>query len=479
MRYALRSGQTDLSNTHSFHVAASTPVSGDEIVIDNGEDLRAGKLNFTGTLVDEDGSSVSLKSVPHGVSFVVTSGSVLVLDNTHPISLDHITVEEGARVIINGPVTLDSLTASSGASISFNGGLTIHHLEKVESGARVDVTGHFKVGGHTIHQTGDVSSLWPTHAITGGAIYHEKGCDPCFAAGTRIMTLDSNYAPVECVVEALKVGDMLYNPEADGRGEEIIAVGYGKAHSEDGEATGIKIKANTFRRNVPNRDLLVTPEHCIVLEGNLIPARLLVNGSTIKEVFYDFTYVHVLTKNHAIILAELCGTETLLNTHEATVMDKWEGDPNSVTHTASDRALPLLVDADKIEALMRKNNVETTFPAKEVLAPMTLVVTAPGTDLKKTFTNIDCTRKLTIDLPKGTTSLELNSTTFRPNLVGRTDDRRVLGINVGKLFFNDDDTMSVPTNLHLGWYPDGWTNGSAIVPVPRGLEAKSITIELR
>jgi hypothetical protein len=45
----------------------------------------------------------------------------------------------------------------------------------------------------------------------------------------------------------------------------------------------ITIKASALADGIPNRDLHVSPEHCLYLGGSLIPARLLQNGATVVQ----------------------------------------------------------------------------------------------------------------------------------------------------------------------------------------------------
>jgi len=56
---------------------------------------------------------------------------------------------------------------------------------------------------------------------------------------------------------------------------------------------------------VPARDLFVSPEHALVIDGVFLPARLLVNGSTIRQVetVDSLEYFHVELEMHDILVA--------------------------------------------------------------------------------------------------------------------------------------------------------------------------------
>src|SRR5208283_1437590 len=80
-------------------------------------------------------------------------------------------------------------------------------------------------------------------------------------------------------------------------------------------ATTVRITANALAPGMPHTDLVVSPDHAIFVQGVLIPARILVNGATIRaEQVPAMTWWHVELDRHAIILAAGLPAESYLET---------------------------------------------------------------------------------------------------------------------------------------------------------------------
>ena len=135
----------------------------------------------------------------------------------------------------------------------------------------------------------------------------------CFAAGTRIATPRG-----EVAVEALAPGDLVLT--ADRATEMVLFVGRRHvvlAGRADAAAMApIRILAGALGAGTPRRDLVLSPDHCLFLDGALVPARLLANGTTILAETHcaEVTWYHVELPRHAVILAEGAPAESWLDT---------------------------------------------------------------------------------------------------------------------------------------------------------------------
>jgi phospholipase/lecithinase/hemolysin len=152
----------------------------------------------------------------------------------------------------------------------------------------------------------------PTEAVqafVAAAAYDVVGC---FAGGTRLRTARGPVA-----VEALRVGDRAVL--ADGDVQEIIWIGHRvvdcAAHAKPEDVWPVRVHRGAFGRGAPAKDVFLSPDHAVFVDGVLIPVKHLIDGRAIVQVRRDtVTYWHVELPRHGVLLAEGLPCESFLDT---------------------------------------------------------------------------------------------------------------------------------------------------------------------
>lgn len=144
-------------------------------------------------------------------------------------------------------------------------------------------------------------------------IDHITGTPNCFAAGTMIAGEHG-----EVAVEDLKAGDLVRT--ADGRLTPVTWLGTQQIDTRlthPAKVNPICITAGALGGGLPLRDLHVSADHAIEIDGTLYNAGVLVNGETIYQKRQmpkeGFTYYHVETEAHELLLAEGVAAESFID----------------------------------------------------------------------------------------------------------------------------------------------------------------------
>ncbi len=134
----------------------------------------------------------------------------------------------------------------------------------------------------------------------------------CYCPGTLVLT-----ARGERPVEKMRIGDSVIT--ASGECRPIVWIGHrsyaGRFLAANPAVQPIRFRSGSLGGGLPQRDLLVSPEHAMFLDGLLIPARCLVNGSTIiqERGLERVDYLHVELDTHDVVLAEGAASESYLD----------------------------------------------------------------------------------------------------------------------------------------------------------------------
>ncbi len=316
----------------------------------------------------------------------------------------------------------------------------------------------------------------------------------CYQAGTCLRTEHG-----ETAVEDLRVGDLMAVLE----GSQIVMkpviwIGHRRIEiaslAEPALALPIRIKRDAFAEGMPVRDLLVSPDHAIFVDGVLIPAKLLVNGGSIAQdaSFQRVHYFHVELEQHGVLLAEGLPAESFLdcgNRHSfensgntialrpEIVLDR---DVAGAAHAFCHRMAEDVATVRPVWVRLAERSAELGFAAP---APVTttdpgLLVLAAGRELKP----VSCDDgRFVFVLPAGATDVSLVSRSATPGeLQPWLADRRRLGVAIGRIGLRSGDewtdiALDGP-DLGRGWWAmeqSGrkawrWTNGRACLAMPEG-----------
>ena len=134
----------------------------------------------------------------------------------------------------------------------------------------------------------------------------------CYAAGTRILTLRG-----EVPVETLGAGDRVVT--RSGASAPVVWTGHRhvdcRRHPRPADAWPVRIAADAFAPGRPHRDLWLSPDHAVHVDGMLVPAHALLNGVTIVQMPVDtVTYWHLELSRHDVVYAEGLPAESYLDT---------------------------------------------------------------------------------------------------------------------------------------------------------------------
>ncbi|TLU73517.1 Hint domain-containing protein [Lichenicoccus roseus] len=467
----------------------------------NGTVAIAGKTTITS-------SGTNTYAVNKGGSLEITSSISSFLSNFGPTIFNI----NGGAVKLDAPVTFGNVSGASinfGSSVTYGGGsfslgnavitgtgtgstfaygvTGVMVGDSFEIGTQKYTSAAYTLGTHTLVLSGTGQTLTLNNVtgtgLTSSSFNVSAAADggttinvSCFLAGSQIETTRG-----EVAIETLREGDEVVTLE-DGRpgvskirwlGRSVVDAGGGS-----NSLLPIRIRAHAFAPGQPRRDLLVTPEHCILVDGGLIPARMLVNGVSIVEEqgLKSYTVHHVECERHVILFAEGLTTESYLDTGTSGnfgIQDRKAAD------WTSDAAAPLTTSRAIVEPIWRRllERAGARMPGQEEIG-------SNDPDLRLRLQDGSVLRARTrrgkrhfFVLPAGAGATMLLSRSAIPAEIEGpfVDDRRRLGVQVSRvLLWNglESEPLPVADGRRPGWHaPDAsdaacWTNGQAELCLP-------------
>ncbi len=306
-----------------------------------------------------------------------------------------------------------------------------------------------------------------TYSLTSGTI-----TAACYLSGTHLLT-DAG----EVAVDDLAIGDMLITADAGPQairwiGQRAYLAGLINVHHRDA-LLPIRISAGALSDNVPTRDLMVSPEHMIALDGVLVAAHNLVNGSTITR-FDDLEvvkYFHIELDQHAVIFAEGAAAESYLDTGNRNMFTNvLEYAELGIPVGATVPCLPIVSEGAVLAAIRGGIAARAEACGFTTSADAELHLLVDGVSLYPTAIN---GQSFCFDIAQSARDVRMVSRSAVPAEIDPASaDRRRLGVAMAGLTLSGNglsiDVLAGEKLLSDGFYPaDGghrWTNGAAQVP---------------
>ena len=207
----------------------------------------------------------------------------------------------------------------------------------------LDYTGEAPTTIDTTEPNGQYSSIaqqvGSPIALTSGGTAEAT----CFVGGTQIAVPGGT-----ADIATLRMGDLVVL--SDGRAAPIRWIGrlaIATRFADWLKTAPIRVSAGALDDNLPVRDLLVSSCHALLVDGVLVQAGALVNGSTIvrqRAVPETFTYYHLELEGHELIVAEGVAAETFVDNADRMYFDNWAehqalfGTDVQITEMSSPRA---------------------------------------------------------------------------------------------------------------------------------------------
>ena len=297
---------------------------------------------------------------------------------------------------------------------------------------------------------------------------------PCFLRGTRIATLRG-----EVAVEDLRIGDLVVTATGGALpikwiGTRGFITGLVNEHHR-AALLPVRIAAGALGEACPGRDLHVSPEHMLCLEGVLIPAEKLLNGTTITRAdgFDVVQYFHIELPRHAVLYAEGAPAESFLDTGNrnmfANVLSYLElgQDPGAARQPP---CLPIVTSGAALDG------------ARARLAERARTLGLAATREDDLYLRVDgiahrpesrAGERVRFAVPAGARQVHIVSRSVVPaDLDPANGDRRRLGICFSALSLRDDGfTLDLApgyagftTGFHAAEAGQRWTQGDAALP---------------
>lgn len=308
----------------------------------------------------------------------------------------------------------------------------------------------------------------------------------CFAARTRILTQDG-----EIPVERLGAGDLIIL--ADGTTAPVTFIGHRlfnlARHPRPEAVRPVRITAGALADGVPCRDLILSPDHALLLDGVLVQAKDLLDGVIITQDFSipEIRYYHVELPTHGILLAEGAPAESYLDTGHRGIFDN--ADEPLILHPdlmqmrrEAESIAPLCTDGPQLAAIRARLHQRKLQTGLAVEINAAIRAYANGTALTPSVNRPD---QLSFHLPPGTRRLTLQTPVFIPaDFDPASTDRRRLGLAIRNILA-DNTPLPMDAIDSASLHPQAagdttiWTKSTIHLHPPENTKTLTLTLAAR
>ena len=294
----------------------------------------------------------------------------------------------------------------------------------------------------------------------------------CYLRGTRILTVDG-----EVPVEDLSEGDMIVTASGATRPVKWIGKrGYVTrlvSQHQRPAILPIRFVRGSLGEGLPKRDLFVSPEHMMFLDDVLIPARNLVNGTSIAycDSFPVIEYFHVELPSHDVILAEGAAAESWLDTGNRNMFaNVLEYQPRDSDDVQGEPCAPIVTEGPQLVAVRSQLQTRIASTGFELTADPDLHLLAGDLVVHGCKLSDTAYRFELAELPS---KLAIASLVSVPRDVDpASTDRRPLGVCLKRIVLKGahasleiaHDEPTLVEGYHGAESSHRWTTGTATIP---------------
>ncbi|QFT93970.1 hypothetical protein FIU86_14065 [Roseovarius sp. THAF9] len=217
------------------------------------------------------------------------------------------------QALTNFGATGGSIGLQLGSFVQGNWVVTFLHETNPALNETFAVTGASQVINFATAENYESIRFTATGASNGITIDSLSASVTCYLEGTGIATPGGRVA-----VEDLQPGDQILTAEGGTTTVRWLGIQpIDTATVTPATAFPVRFAAGSIAPGVPSRDLYVSPDHAMEIDGILYNATALVNGRSITQAAQmpqdGFTYYHIDTGTHELVLAEDAASETYLD----------------------------------------------------------------------------------------------------------------------------------------------------------------------